>query len=65
MNIYPKTCRNFEGINNLMPFIKKYGGVELQFFKEGDILSPFEIHLLHIMILNIYLQKILQYFKIN
>ena len=42
MNIYPKTCRNFEGINNLMPFIKKYGGVELQFFKEGDILAPFE-----------------------
>ena len=42
MKIYKKTCRNFEGINNLMPFIKKYGGVELQFFKEGDILSPFE-----------------------
>ena len=44
MNIYPKTCRNFVGIETLMPFIKKYGGVELQFFDEtkGQILAPFE-----------------------
>ena len=43
MNIYPKTCRNFVGIDTLMPFIKKYGGVELQFFfffKE-QIIAPF------------------------
>lgn len=44
MNIYPKTCRNFVGMETLMPFIKKYGGVELQFFDEnpGEILAPFE-----------------------
>mgnify|MGYP004457500669 FL=1 len=32
MNIYPKTCRNFVGLENLMPYIEKYKGVELQFF---------------------------------
>lgn len=42
MKIYPKTCRNFEGINTLMPFVNKYGGIELQFFKEGNILDSFD-----------------------
>ena len=42
MNIYPKTCRNFAGLENLMPYIEKYKGVELQFFDENGIMAPFE-----------------------
>jgi len=42
MNIYPKTNKDFEGIETLMPYIKKYGGVELQFFNENGLMEPFD-----------------------
>jgi sugar phosphate isomerase/epimerase len=42
MKIYPKTCRNFVGLDNLMPYAKKYKGVELQFFEENGKMQPFD-----------------------
>lgn len=43
MNIYPKTCRNFVGLDNLMPYVEEYKGIELQFFDENGIMAPFKI----------------------
>lgn len=42
MNIYPKTCKNFVGLDNLMPYVEKSKGIELQFFDENGIMAPFE-----------------------
>lgn len=43
MNIYPKTCKNFIGLDKMMSFVEKYKGVELQFFDENNqIMSAFE-----------------------
>lgn len=42
MNIYPKTCRNFIGLDNLMLYVNKDKGIELQFFNENGIMAQFE-----------------------
>ena len=43
MKIYPKTSRNFEGLDKLMPYVEKNKGIELQFFDENGIMAEFEI----------------------
>lgn len=43
MNIYPKTCKNFIGLDKLMPYVKKHNGIELQFFDENGIMAYFDI----------------------
>ena len=43
MNIYPKTCRNFEGLDKILKYVEKYNGIELQFFDEQGPMSRFEI----------------------
>ncbi|MBO5477866.1 MAG: TIM barrel protein [Clostridia bacterium] len=43
MKIYPKTSRNFEGLDKLMPYVEKSKGIELQFFDENGIIAEFEI----------------------
>ncbi len=43
MNIYPKTSRNFEGLDKMMKYVEKYKGIELQYFDENGIMAPFDI----------------------
>ena len=43
MNIYPKTSKNFEGLDKLLPYVEKYKGIEIQFFDENGIMSDFDI----------------------
>lgn len=43
MKIYPKTSRNFEGLDKLMPYVEKNKGIELQFFDENGLMAEFEI----------------------
>lgn len=43
MKIYPKTSRNFEGLDKLMSYVEKSKGIELQFFDENGIMAEFEI----------------------
>lgn len=42
MNIYPKTCRNFEGLDKIIKYVEKYKGIELQFFDEQGPMNRFE-----------------------
>lgn len=43
MKIYPKTSVKFEGLDNMMEFVEKYKGVELQYFDENGIIARFDI----------------------
>lgn len=43
MNIYPKTSRNFEGLDKMMEYVEKYKGIELQYFDENGMMAPFDI----------------------
>ncbi len=42
MKIYPKTSSNFEGLDELMPYVNKDKGIELQFFNENGNMARFE-----------------------
>ena len=43
MKIYPKTSKYFEGLDNMMEFVEKYKGVELQYFEENGVIAPFDL----------------------
>ncbi len=43
MNIYPKVSSYFEGLDKLEEYVKKYQGIELQFFDENGPIAPFDI----------------------
>ncbi len=43
MKIYPKTSRNFEGLDKMEKYVKKYKGVELQYFDENGIMAEFDL----------------------
>lgn len=40
--IYPKVCKNFEGIEKIEKYIDSYKGIEIQFFNQKGITNEFD-----------------------